>query len=115
MLIEGALLSFSISKTIYRHSNGEIDKEELIDFAVEQTATSGGSAAGGISGSLAGAAAGAAIGSVVTGIGTVIGGAIGGIAGGISGGIGGSVLGKAFGNLINFERKKNSQIQWPNK
>ena len=108
LVVEGALYSANMGKAIYEYSKGEMDNEEFVDFAVEQTATSGGSTAGGISGSLAGIAAGAAIGSVIPVIGTVIGGTIGGFAGGISGGIGGTLLGKEIGKLINLERKKTA-------
>ena len=106
LAIEGAIYSANMGKAIYNYSKGEMDNEEFIDYAVEQTATSGGSTVGGISGSLAGIAAGATIGSVIPVIGTVIGGTIGGFAGGISGGIGGTLLGKEIGKLINIERKK---------
>ena len=109
LVVEGAIYSANMGKAIYEYSKGEMGDEEFVDFAVEQTATSGGSTAGGISGSLAGIAAGAAIGSVIPVIGTVIGGTIGGFAGGISGGIGGTLLGKEIGKLINLERKKTAE------
>ena len=109
LVVEGAIYSANMGKAIYEYSKGEMGDEEFVDYAVEQTATSGGSTAGGISGSLAGIAAGAAIGSVIPVIGTVIGGTIGGFAGGISGGIGGTLLGKEIGKLINLERKKTAE------
>ena len=110
LVVEGTFYTVNMGKAMYKHSQGEMNDEEFTDFAVEQTATSGGSAAGGISGSLAGVAAGAAVGSIVPGIGTVIGGTIGGFLGGVSGGFGGTFLGKEFGKLINNERKKEDNI-----
>ena len=110
LVVEGTFYTVNMGKAMYKHSQGEMNDEEFTDFAVEQTAQSGGSAAGGISGSLAGVAAGAAVGSIVPGIGTVIGGTIGGFLGGVGGGFGGTLLGKEFGKLINYERKKEDNI-----
>ena len=105
LIIEGAIYSVSVGQAVYKYSKGKMNHEQFIDFTVEQTATTGGSAAGGIGGSLAGIATGAAIGSIVPGIGTVIGGTIGGFLGCVGGGVGGSLLGKGIGKAINYTRK----------
>ena len=107
LLIEGALYTAQMGRAVYKRKNGQMDPEEFKDFTVEQTATSGGSAAGGISGSLAGVAAGAAVGSVVPVIGTAIGAFAGGLLGGVAGGVGGGLLGKQVGGLINSHRENN--------
>ena len=107
LLIEGALYTAQMGRAVYKRKNSQMDPEEFKDFTVEQTATSGGSAAGGISGSLAGVAAGAAVGSVVPVIGTAIGAFAGGLLGGVAGGVGGGLLGKQVGGLINSHRENN--------
>ena len=107
LLIESGLYAAQMAGAVYKRANGQMDPEEFVDFTIEQTATSGGSAAGGISGSLAGVAAGAAVGSVVPVIGTAIGAFAGGLLGGVTGGVGGNLLGKQVGGLINSTRENN--------
>ena len=72
---------FEIKSAHNKKKRGEITREQFHDKIVEQTTTSGGSAAGGIGGSLGGAAAGAVLGSAVPVVGTVIGAAIGAVVG----------------------------------
>ena len=104
--IEGICWGYEIKCAHNKKKRGEITKEQFHNICVEQTATSGGSAAGGIGGSLGGTAAGAAIGTAIFPVvGTVIGGTIGAFIGGTMGGLGGSVLGKGVGKVINITRR----------
>ena len=102
--VEGACWAYEIKSAHNKKKRGEITETKFRDICVEQTTTSGGSAAGGIGGSLGGAAIGATVGSVIPVAGTTIGGIVGGIAGGIFGGLGGSLAGKGVGKGINHLR-----------
>ncbi|XP_065897483.1 uncharacterized protein [Dysidea avara] len=102
--VEGVIYLAQMGNAVYQCASGKMDKEEFKNYAVEQTAMSGGSTAGGIGGSVAGAATGAAVGSLFPVVGTIAGAFVGGVLGGVAGGLGGTAVGKGTGVAINHLR-----------